>query len=298
LFCGTDRSTDCGDNTCSEAASFSPDAPVWLDWVQSAMNNEEILANIKKYNFYHTIKLTDSISTPGNGFPHEAMSMRALRTIDLRGKRVLDIGCRDGKFSFEAERMGAAEVIAIDIDLSRAMVEFLIPFFNSKVKLHEINLLELTPDTFGKFDVVLFFCVLYHLRYPFWALKLIKDVLHGNGQLLIETAVLRDTNLYALLYCPTGAESPYENTSCTFFNEKGLRDTLSSIGIRVDSVEYVVRQSRARTLLSKLRTTLKNVAKSDGSPLTVDRAVFSCRVAKELLDADVLLNYWDKMHRH
>jgi tRNA (mo5U34)-methyltransferase len=27
--------------------------------------------------------------------------------VDFRGKRVVDIGCRDGLFSFEAERRGA-----------------------------------------------------------------------------------------------------------------------------------------------------------------------------------------------
>jgi tRNA (mo5U34)-methyltransferase len=43
----------------------------------------------------------------------------------VRGKRVIDIGCRDGMFSFEAERMGAAEVTGIDNDLSTAAVEFL-----------------------------------------------------------------------------------------------------------------------------------------------------------------------------
>ena len=32
---------------------------------------------------------------------------------DLNGKRVLDVGCRDGLYSFMAERRGAAEVIAV-----------------------------------------------------------------------------------------------------------------------------------------------------------------------------------------
>jgi 2-polyprenyl-3-methyl-5-hydroxy-6-metoxy-1,4-benzoquinol methylase len=262
------------------------------------MNKIESMAieNIRKYNWYHTIQLTDSISTPGNRFPHEAVDMKVLRSLDLRGKRVLDVGCRDGKFSFEAEKLGAAEVIGIDNDVSRAMVEFLIPFFNSKVKLQEMNLFELTPDTLGKFDVVLFFGVLYHLRYPFWALKRLKDVLLDNGQLLIESAILRDTNRYALLYCPTGGESPYENTSCTFFNEKGLRDTLSSIGIKVNAVEYVIKQSQTRAFLTKLRTILKNAVRPNPSPLTVDRAVFSCQVAKGLLNTDVTA-YWEKTHR-
>jgi len=33
---------------------------------------------------------------------------------DLTGKTVLDVGARDGYFSFEAERRGASRVLAID----------------------------------------------------------------------------------------------------------------------------------------------------------------------------------------
>ena len=119
--------------------------------------------------------------------------------------------------------------------------------------------------------------------------------MHDDGQLLIETAVLRDTNDYALLYCPTGAESPYEDTSCTFFNEKGLRDTLSSIGIRVNSVTNYLQLSLLRRLLNKLRMALQSMVKADRPSRPVDRVVFSCRVAKELLAEDVL-HYWDKTH--
>ena len=72
--------------------------------VPGAMNDEEIQANIKKYDFYHTINLTDLISTPGTAYPIPAISMRVLRSINLRGKRVRDIGCRDGLFSFEADK--------------------------------------------------------------------------------------------------------------------------------------------------------------------------------------------------
>ena len=65
---------------------------------------------------------------------------------------MLDIGCRDGLFAFEAESMGASEVIGIDNDLSKAAVEFLIPFLKSKVTMYEMNLYDLKPETFGLFD--------------------------------------------------------------------------------------------------------------------------------------------------
>ena len=88
---------------------------------------------------------------------------------DLRGKRVLDIGAWDGWFSFEMERRGA-EVLAIDnwdnprFHQARAML-------NSRVEYRQIDMYELTPERVGRFDIVLFMGVLYHLKHPLLALE-------------------------------------------------------------------------------------------------------------------------------
>lgn len=105
--------------------------------------------------------------------------------------------------------------------------------------MYELNVLDLKPETFGMFDIILFPGVLYHLRYPFWSLKLIKDVLREGGQLIIETAVYIDENQSAMLFCPIGSDSPYEATSCTFFNLKGLMDTLLSLDLVVEDMELL-----------------------------------------------------------
>jgi tRNA (mo5U34)-methyltransferase len=88
---------------------------------------------------------------------------------DLSGKRVLDIGAWDGFFSFEMEKRGA-EVVAIDcwdnerFRLMRSML-------NSRVDYRIYDMYELTPVTVGKFDIVIFFGVLYHLKHPLLALE-------------------------------------------------------------------------------------------------------------------------------
>ena len=51
----------------------------------------------------------------------------------------------------------------------------------------------------------------------------------------METAVFADANRHAYLYCPIGDENPYDPTSVTFFNLKGLRDSLASFGLLVES---------------------------------------------------------------
>ncbi|MBD0343628.1 MAG: hypothetical protein ICV63_02075, partial [Coleofasciculus sp. Co-bin14] len=73
------------------------------------MDENQLREELKKYNFYHIIQLTENLSTPGyeEFVPIQQMALRALKTLDLKDKRVLDIGCRDGLFSFEVEKLGA-----------------------------------------------------------------------------------------------------------------------------------------------------------------------------------------------
>jgi SAM-dependent methyltransferase len=256
------------------------------------MDENQLRDELKKYNFYHIIQVTENLSTKGyeNYVPIQEVALRALKSLDLKNKRVLDIGCRDGLFSF-----GAKEVIGIDNDLSLGAVNVLIPHFKSKVKMYELNLLDLKPETFGTFDIVIFPGVLYHLRYPFWALKLLKDVLCEGGQLIIETAVLMDDNSRALLLCPIGSEGPYyEATSCTFFNMKGLIDTLSTLDLVVQRTELLLANKRLENtnLLSAIKYRLKSLRPVKSY---IDRATLVCCKKTESDDKQVKA-YWDSTH--
>jgi 2-polyprenyl-3-methyl-5-hydroxy-6-metoxy-1,4-benzoquinol methylase len=266
------------------------------------MDENQIRDELKKYNFYHVIKLTENIFTPGwkDAVAVQEVPLRALRSLDLKNKRVLDIGCRDGLFCFEAEKLGAGEVIGIDNNLSLGAVNFLIPYFQSNVKMYELNVLDLKPETFGKFDIVIFPGVLYHLRYPFWALKLIKDVLHEGGQLIIETAIFMDDNKRAILFCPIGSESPYEPTSCTFFNIKGISDTLLSLDIVVQKTELFYAQERPKntSFLSTIKSRLKSIQKAS-QPVEpyIERATLVCRKQSKN-QANFEKQYWDSTHQY
>ena len=88
---------------------------------------------------------------------------------DLRGKRVLDIGCWDGWFSFEMERR-AAEVVAVD-NWDNPRFRQMHAWLNSRVDYRLLDIYELTPERLGRFDIVLFMGVLYHLKHPLLALE-------------------------------------------------------------------------------------------------------------------------------
>lgn len=266
------------------------------------MTDAELLAELNRYSFYHVIKLTETISTPGiAGYaPMQELVMKHLRSLDLKGRRVLDVGCRDGLFSFAAERMGAAEVVGIDNDLSEGAVNLLIPFLKSKVRMHKLNLYDLRPEHFGLFDVVVFPGVLYHLRYPFWGLRAIREVLKVGGHLLTETAVWEGMPDRAVLFCPVGEESPYEPTSCTFFNEKGLADTLASLGFRTIDAEMLLPRhanppaSRLRRFRAALRELLAD-RPAQAPPPPVNRGAFHS--VYEGYDREgVIGRYWEGTH--
>ncbi len=265
---------------------ISPDPAGKLDLEQLA----NIAAAFAKYSFYHVISLTEHVSTPGKSdyFFIQQQVLDAMRSIDLKGKRVLDIGCRDGLFSFEAERLQSAKVIGIDNDLSKPAVDFLIPYLKSQVQMHHMNLLDLTPDSFGLFDVVILAGVLYHLRYPFHALRLVKKVLAPGGTMILETAIWDSQDKLPMLYCPVGEESPYENSSVTFFNEKGIHDTLRSLGMVVESAEL-------------LPLSAPGAVPTEHGCIT--RGCFVCRISDEVQNGSLMLNkecvtnYWDDLHQ-
>jgi len=242
---------------------------------------------LRSYDFYHILEVEPGVFTPGIPLlvPGQEVVRNAMRSVPIAGRRVLDIGCRDGLFAFEAERMGAREVIGIDNDLSRAAVEFLIPHFSSKVTMHEMNVNDLTPQAFGLFDVVLFPGVLYHLRYPFWAIKQVLSVMAPGGYLVLETGILDALEDYAMCYCPIRSESPFEGTSITFFNVKGMVDTLLSLGARVKRIDF----------LNDRFPEDAPIPKGKGAHLPANRATFLCELAPDESEAHVR-KYWDGVH--
>ena len=90
---------------------------------------------------------------------------------NLSGKRVLDIGAWDGWFSFEAERHGA-KTVAIDC-VELPTFQQVHRRLGSKVDYRVLDFYELPVAGLGKFDVVLFLGVLYHLRHPLLALEIV-----------------------------------------------------------------------------------------------------------------------------
>ena len=201
------------------------------------MTQSDLQSKVDSFKWYHEINVGQGIKTkPRDRYDVSWDLIRdGIASIDFRDKRVLDIGTRDGKYAFEAEKRGAS-VDAIDNDLSEGAL-WLTQYFKSKVDFVKCNLNEFDAGT--PYDVVLFFGVLYHLRYPMWGLRRVSKAVKDSGKLYIETALVvgDDIDRLPMLYCPVRT-SPYEQTSCSFLNLTGLNETLWSFGCTVKSHKF------------------------------------------------------------
>jgi tRNA (mo5U34)-methyltransferase len=138
--------------------------------------------------WWHQIELPGNYVTPG--VDRSAAKLKALHLPDLTGKTVLDIGAFDGYFSFAAERLGASRVVALDTFVwqrpgGKDGFEYARHALGSKVEDVEVEVLDISPETVGEFDVVLFLGVLYHMRHPLLALERVASV--TKERLILET---------------------------------------------------------------------------------------------------------------
>lgn len=141
-------------------------------------------------HWHHRIPIAEGVVTPG-AQDTQAMLAELELPEDCTGLRVLDIGARDGFFAFEVERRGATEIVALD-NVAPDVTGFNVAkgLLGSKVGYVVDNVYNLTVERFGKFDLVLFLGVLYHLRHPLLALDKIWDVCNPGAQLFVESHMI------------------------------------------------------------------------------------------------------------
>jgi tRNA (mo5U34)-methyltransferase len=149
------------------------------------------------HHWHHIIHFPHGIVSPGAYDPRHLFDRLALP--DLRGKRVLDVGTRDGFFAFACEKLGA-EVVAID-HTDPANTGFLASrkILGSSVEYVQANVYTLEPDQLGSFDVILFLGVLYHLRHPLLALDRLRAL--SRGHIYVESLVC-DQSIFTGLQQP------------------------------------------------------------------------------------------------
>lgn len=219
--------------------------------------------------WWHSIDLGGGIVTPGfKSSEILAAELEATELpTDLRGMSILDIGGWDGFFAFEAERRGAERIGVLDhymwsmdipgqqaywrdcaeqgvdplpyeqteywqpdtmpgrqgFDVARAALD-------SRVKPIELDFMECDLATFGRWDIVLYLGVLYHMQDPIRALRRLYEV---TGTLaIVETEALtipeHETEPYWRFY--PRAELNHDVSNWWVPNLAGLVGGLESAG--------------------------------------------------------------------
>jgi len=198
---------------------------------------DNLRAQVAGYTWHHSMDLGDGVVTPG-GKSAEVCNTEAniiFNRINLNGRTVLDVGAWNGFFSFEAKRRGASRVLATDsycwahpkfrgretFDLARSALGL-------EVEAQEIDVAQLSPETVGEFDVVLYLGVFYHRLDAIEALARVARL--AKQVLVVETHLdLRQLNRPAMAFYP-GSELDGDATNWWGPNEQCLKALLLGHG--------------------------------------------------------------------
>jgi tRNA (mo5U34)-methyltransferase len=150
-------------------------------------------ANLESKGWWHSFELPDGRRIEGVNTVDSLRKRIELHTIpqDLSGARVLDIGAWDGWYSFEMERRGA-QVLAIDC-WDNPHFHQIRAALKSRVEYRQMDVYELNPQTVGRFDIVLFMGVLYHLKHPLLGLEKVCAI--TTGMAVVDSFILREEHL-------------------------------------------------------------------------------------------------------
>ena len=209
------------------------------------MDVEELKREVAGIRWWHQIELGQGIVTPGKDDSRRKLERLHLPQ-SLAGKSVLDFGAWDGFFSFEAERRGAARVLAADSGQwswsNKSGFELARRALGSRVEDLTIELWDLSPEKVGVFDLVLFLGVLYHVRDPMLALERIAGV--TGKQLILETHVDMLFQRRPAIAFYEGDEVADDPSNWCGPNYAALKAMLRTVGFK--RVEVVWRDSIAR----------------------------------------------------
>lgn len=193
----------------------------------------QLLRAIADVQWFHAIDLGGGVVTPGSVRVDRLDRMGVPARLD--GRTVLDIGAWDGLWSFEAERRGASRVLATDsfvwdegspygkrgFDLAHAAL-------GSAVESQLIDVMELSPDQVGTWDLVLCLGVLYHLRDPVAALERVASV--TGDQLILETVTALSRVRHPAALCFPDTELSHDPTNWWALNDRAVIGLLRRSG--------------------------------------------------------------------
>jgi tRNA (mo5U34)-methyltransferase len=155
------------------------------------MLDDDLEQRVAAIEWHHSIGIRKGLVTPGALSPSDYLTATELP--GMQGGSVLDIGARDGYYSFKAERLGASRVVALEHDgwgtdraarllhwrdelPGRRGFDLAWRVLNSKVEPMVADFARMELDALGKFSVVLFIDGLHRVEDPMRILQRVRSV--------------------------------------------------------------------------------------------------------------------------
>lgn len=213
------------------------------------------LTEISSIRWFHPFNF-DGAHTHSPGASAQ-MQLRAERIFKhpVAGLSVIDIGAWDGFFSFEAEKRGAARVLATDHFCwsgpgwgTKAGFDLAHRLLGSKIESRDIAPEALTPDDVGQWDVVLYLGVLYHSPNPLGDLKRVAAL--AKKMAVVETVIEPTWSKKPLIrYVHGDPTSPHSADPTNFFvpNLSAMSAMLRTVGF--SHVETQIDKKLSRAIL-------------------------------------------------
>jgi tRNA (mo5U34)-methyltransferase len=226
------------------------------------MNKEDKKKLVDSYKYWwHSIDFGDGVWSDGEKANFLPVEKRMISEVEkwrfpknyFKGKRVLDIGSWDGYYAFLAEERGASEVVALDLWSEKISLGFdkktkegfdiAKSIKNSNVIDIDMNIYDATEEVLGKFDVVLFAGVLYHLQDPMRALRAIWNIMNESSSLMVETTTIPNSRGYGdatvAQFLPL-AEANNDSTNFWNFSKSALKAVLEELNFVVKEFPRVI----------------------------------------------------------
>lgn len=149
------------------------------------LDKELALKLIQGKSWHHDFDIIPGVRTHGTYDPVGLWNELQLPP-DMSGLTLADVGASNGYYSFEARKRGA-KVVAFDFRHKDNSGFGLAQYINgmSDIEYHNVNVLNMTPDKYGQFDVVLALGLFYHVSDPYMALANCASL--SRNRLLIES---------------------------------------------------------------------------------------------------------------
>jgi tRNA (mo5U34)-methyltransferase len=141
--------------------------------------------------WYHRVTVVEDIETPAKSknILNKFKILEPHLPLDLKGAKVLDLGCNAGGMSIEFARRGAECVGFEATKHYHAQAEWLAEKTGLKSRLRFVNAsIYRAAALRERFDIVLFMGLIYHLRYPQLALDICRSVC--TGMMFLNTPVV------------------------------------------------------------------------------------------------------------